>query len=304
MKKMYEIIVPGSLGDFDGIAWCNGKLVPWRDISLHPMAHGLHYASAVFEGIRVYNGRAFQAVEHMERFQEGAKEMLMHLPYSSRDMAEAAQRIVDEHKIGTGYIRPIAWRGAGPIDFDPTPNPANVAIFAWSLGDFIPQGAKLVLSQWERPSSNTGPWHIKAAGNYTAATLQKSRAKSMGYSDALFLDWQKNVADVTGANIFLVIDGELHTPEPDGFFAGMTRQSVIAFAKADRVKVVIRKIPPSDLRRAQEVFLTGSAAGIVSVGLIDLLDGRPITYEPDGRCTKRLQAQYAEMVKSNTLQLQ
>lgn len=293
---MYEIMVPGSLGDRDGCAWINGKLVPWREIRTHVLAHGLHYASGLFDGIRIYEGRAFQLGEHISRFHEDAGKLFMNLPFDRGTLEEAVVALIKEHQIEAGYVRPIAWRGAGPLDFDPKPNPPNVALFAWSMPTFLPEGVALVLANWRRPPPNVGPWKIKATGNYLAATLEKFRARELGFGDALFLDWQGYMADVTGANVFLVIDGALHTPEPDGFFSGITRHTAIGLAKQEAIDTVVRKIHPDDLQKATEVFLTGSAAGLVSVGKIDMLDGAPHQYEI-GPITRKLKERYNDLTK-------
>lgn len=262
---MAEIRVPNSLGDVDGIIWYNGQLVEWREAKVHFLSHSLHYASALFEGIRVYNGRVFEAQKHLKRLKEGARTLRMHVTYSIETLSDAIDILVRAHKIKDGYVRPLVWRGPGPMDFNPRPNPPNIAIAVWPLDSFIKDDCRLLLSDYRRPSPGMGPWQTKATGLYLSATLSKARALEKGYDDALMLSWDGCIADTTGTNIFLVRKGELYTPQPDGFFAGITMQTIMKFAKKNAIKVHIQKIPVSHFSKAEEVFLTGTAAGIVPV---------------------------------------
>jgi branched-chain amino acid aminotransferase len=260
--------------DRDGFIWHDGRLVPWRDAKLHVLTHGLHYASCVFEGERVYNGKPFHLDNHNARLINSAKILGFEIPASMDDLAKATKELIAANKIIDGYVRPIAWRGAEQMGVSAELSKIHLAIATWDWPSYFSpearaKGIRMMQSQWARPAPHTAPVHSKASGLYMICTLAKHEANAAGYDDALMLDWRGQLAEGTGANLFLVINGELHTPTPDCFLNGITRQTVIGLAKARGIKVVERAITPNELVNAQEMFLTGSAAEITPVGEID-----------------------------------
>src|SRR5215472_6856020 len=259
--------------DRGGFIWYDGRLVPWRDAKLHVLNHGLHYASCVFEGERVYNGKVFRLEDHNERLLNSARILGFAFPASMNGLASASVEVISSYEIVDGYGRPIAGRGAEQMRVSPQASQIHLAIAAWDWpAYFSPEArAKGIRMQWAksaRPTPNTAPTKAKAAGLYMICTLSKHEAETAGCDDALMLDWRGQIAEGTGANIFLVINGELHTPIPDCFLDGITRQTVIALAKKRGIKIVERAILPEELARADEVFLTGSAAEVTPVGEI------------------------------------
>ncbi len=260
--------------DRDGWIWYNGKLVPWREAKLHVLTHGLHYASAVFEGERVYDGRVFKLREHSQRLCDSAKILGFELPISVEAVDQATNETVKANNIVDGYVRPIAWRGSEMMGVSAQATRINLAIATWEWpAYFSPEarakGIRMCFSKWARPAPNTAPTNSKAAGLYMICTMSKHDAEARGYADALMLDWRGQIAEATGANVFLVINGELHTPTPDCFLDGITRRTVIGLARNRQLKVIERAIWPDELGTAQEVFLTGTAAEITPVGEID-----------------------------------
>tara|TARA_B100001142_G_scaffold273739_1_gene281381 strand:- start:499 stop:1377 length:879 start_codon:yes stop_codon:yes gene_type:complete len=262
----------------DGLIWFNGELVPWRNAKLHVLSHALHYASSVFEGERSYAGKIFKLTEHTERLVFSAKELGFNLPYTVSEIDAACIEVCNVNNIINGYIRPIAWRGSEMMGVSAQDTRINVAIAAWDWPSyFSPQarmkGIRLKTSKWRRPSPETEPVHAKAAGLYMICTLSKHNAEEEGYDDCLMLDWRGQIAEATGANIFLVFgDGKLHTPLPDCFLNGITRQTVIDLAATRGIDVVERAIMPIELNDATEIFLTGTAAEVTPVGSIDELN--------------------------------
>jgi branched-chain amino acid aminotransferase len=259
--------------DRDGFIWMNGTLVPWRDAKVHVLNHGLHYASSVFEGVRVYNGKIFKCTEHNERLKRSAELLGFEVPYSVAELDEACHQAVASNKVENGYIRPVAWRGSEMMAISAQHNKIHVAVASWSWPAYFSdearkRGLKLAISDWRRPAPNTAPTASKAAGLYMICTMSKHKAEREGFEDALMLDYRGYIAEATGANIFLVIDGELHTPTPDCFLDGITRRTVIGLAHDMGIKVVERHILPNELDSVQEVFLTGTAAEITPVGQI------------------------------------
>ncbi len=257
----------------DGFIWYDGRLVPWREAQLHVLSHGLHYASCVFEGERVYNGAVFRLDDHNERLQNSAKIMGFEIPASMDDLARATQEVITSNKIVEGYVRPIAWRGAEQMGVSAQATKIHLAIAAWDWpAYFSPEaracGIRMKWAPWARPAPHTAPTQAKASGLYMICTMSKHDAEAAGCDDALMLDWRGQLAEGTGANLFLVINGELHTPTPDCFLNGITRQTVIALAKKRGIKVVERAIMPEELAQAEEMFLTGSAAEVTPVGEI------------------------------------
>ena len=261
--------------DRDGVIWFNGELVPWRDAKLHILSHALHYASSVFEGERSYAGKIFKLTEHSERLAFSANALGFELPYSVAEIDAACIETCKANNIVDGYVRPIAWRGSEMMGVSAQATRINVAIAAWAWPSYFSpearmKGIRLKTSKWRRPSPETEPVHAKAAGLYMICTLSKHDAEAEGYDDCLMLDWRGRIAEATGANIFLVFgDGKLHTPTPDCFLDGITRQTVIELAKERGIEVIERVIMPDELKNATEIFLTGTAAEVTPVGAID-----------------------------------
>jgi len=254
----------------DGSIWFDGKLVPWRDAKIHVLTHALHYASAVFEGERVYGGTIFKLREHSQRLIDSARILGFELPWKLEEIEAACIATVEAQNIKDGYVRPIAWRGPEQMGVSAQATKIHMSIAVWDWGTyFAPEarlkGIRMAWAKWSRPAPNTAPTKAKASGLYMICTLSKHAAEAAGYEDALMLDWRGRIAEATGANIFLAIDGELHTPTPDCFLDGITRRHVIGLAKARQLKVIERAIMPEELAKAQEVFLTGSAAEITPV---------------------------------------
>ena len=260
--------------DRDGFIWMDGAMAPWRDVKVHVLTHALHYASCVFEGERVYDGRIFKLEQHTARLANSAEVMGFALPYDLRTIDQACRQVVAANGIGDGYVRPLAWRGAEMMGVSAQHCRIHVAIAAWTWpAYFTPEarlrGIRMTRGRYARPAPNTAPTASKAAGLYMICTLSKHEAEAKGYDDALMLDYRGLLAEGTGANLFLVIDGKLHTPLPDCFLDGITRQTVIGLAKDRGIEVVERHIAPEELADAQEVFLTGTAVEVTPVREID-----------------------------------
>jgi branched-chain amino acid aminotransferase len=256
--------------DRDGQIWFDGRLVPWRDAKIHVLTHALHYASCVFEGERVYGGQVFHLRQHSERLINSAKLLGFEIPWTLQQIEDATNQTVKAMNIVDGYVRPVAWRGPEQMGVSAQQTKIHMAIACWVWpAYFSPEakmrGIRMQVSRWARPAPNTAPTASKAAGLYMICTLSKHEAEAAGYEDALMLDWRGQIAEATGANIFLVIDGELHTPTPDCFLDGITRRTVIGLAKKRGLKVVERAIRPEELAKASEVFLTGTAAEVTPV---------------------------------------
>ena len=257
-----------------GKIWFNGQTVEWKDANIHILNHGLHYASCVFEGERVYDGEIFRLEEHTERLFYSAKRMGIEVPYSQKEINEACRVIVNIQKVQNGYVRPLIWRGSEMMAISAQKNKIHVAIATWEWGSYFDpklklKGIKLNISNWRRPAPNTIPWDTKAAGLYMICTLSKHEAEAEGFTDSLMLDFEGNIAEATGANIFFKNqNGELHTPIPDSFLDGITRREVIKIAKAKGMKVIERKIKPEEMKDFVGCFLTGTAAEITPVSQI------------------------------------
>ena len=258
----------------EGKIWYNNELVNWQDVKLHVLSHGLHYASCVFEGERVYEGDIFKLEEHTSRFFHSAKRMGFEIPYSENDINEASKKIVLKQSVKNGYVRPVAWRGSEMMAISAQQTKVHVAIATWEWGSYFDpklklEGIKLNISSWRRPSPNSVPWDTKAAGLYMICTLSKHEAESNGFTDSLMLDHQGNIAEATGANIFFINEEkQIHTPIPDSFLDGITRRCVIDIAKSKNIEVVERKIKPEEMKDFIGCFLTGTAAEITPVSLI------------------------------------
>ena len=253
-----------------GQIWFDGRLVPWKDATVHVLTHALHYASAVFEGERVYEGRIFKLNEHTERLFYSAHQLDMKMPYSVEEINAACNAVVDDHCIKDGYVRPIAWRGSELMGVSAQATKIHVAVAVWEWPAYFSsearmEGIRMQWSKWKRPDPETIPADTKATGLYMICTLSKHAAEAKGFNDALMLDYRGYIAEATGANIFLVINGELHTPKPDCFLNGITRRTIIALAKKHGYKIIERHIWPEELASASEVFLTGSAVEVTPV---------------------------------------
>ena len=253
--------------------WFNGEFVDWQDARVHVLTHGLHYASAVFEGERAYNGHIYKLEEHTERLFYSANVLGFEIPFSQQEINDASVAAFKGEGLSDAYIRPVAWRGSEMMGVSAQANKINVAIAAWDWPSYFKpeeklKGIRLDMSKWRRPDPATAPCHSKAAGLYMICTLSKHAAESNGYSDALMLDWRGQVAEATGANVFFTKDGVLHTPTPDCFLDGITRRSVIALAKARGLEVVERVIMPQEMSDFEECFLTGTAAEVTPVSEI------------------------------------
>ena len=257
-----------------GKIWFNGQTVDWKDANIHILNHGLHYASCVFEGERVYDGEIFRLKEHTERLFYSAKRMGINVPYTQNQINEACKNIVNIQKVVNGYVRPLIWRGSEMMAISAQKNKIHVAIATWEWGSYFDpklkiEGIKLNISKWKRPAPDTIPWDTKASGLYMICTLSKHEAEREGYTDSLMLDHQGNVAEATGANIFFKDkEGNLHTPTPDSFLDGITRRTVIDIAKSKNIKVIERKIKPEEMNNFVGCFLTGTAAEVTPVSQI------------------------------------
>jgi branched-chain amino acid aminotransferase len=266
--------------DRDGVIWMNGGFVPWRDAKVHVLTHGLHYASAVFEGERAYGGHIFRLEEHTRRLHESAKLLGFAIPYSVDEINAATRETLKRAGLADAYLRPIAWRGSEMMGVAAQSNKINVAIAAWAWPSYFKpeerlKGIRLDISQWRRPDPMTAPSKSKAAGLYMICTLSKHAAEQKGYADAMMLDYRGRVAEATGANIFFVRDGEVHTPVPDCFLDGITRQTVVGLARRRGWKVNERAIMPDELSTFTECWLTGTAAEVTPVSEIG-----PYTFTP------------------------
>ncbi len=259
--------------DRDGLIWMDGKLVDWRSANVHLLSHAMHYASSVFEGERAYNGKIFESRRHSERLHYSASCIDFEIPFTVDEIEAAKYEVMKASGLTDAYIRALAWRGAGEdMGVSSARNPVHLAIAAWEWGSYYGdakmKGAKLDISKWKRPSPETIPVHAKAAGLYMICTTSKHAAEAKGCSDALFMDYRNYVAEATGANIFFVKDGEVHTPDADSFLNGITRQTVIGMLKEKGIAVHERHIMPEELESFEQCWLTGTAAEVTPVGQI------------------------------------
>ncbi|MDX1974789.1 MAG: branched-chain amino acid aminotransferase [Rickettsiales bacterium] len=281
--------------DRDGFIWQDGKLVAWRDAKVHVLTHGLHYGSCVFEGVRVYGGKIFKLREHTERLIQSAKLLGFTIPYSLEVLEQAHLDTIAKQKIVNGYMRPVAWRGSEMMAVSAQKSTIHVAIAAWEWPSYFSKearerGLKLQLSQWARPAPNTAPTASKAAGLYMICTLSKHAAEAEGFDDAMMLDYRGLIAEATGANMFFMIDGALHTPTPDCFLDGITRRTAMELARKKGIQVIERHMKPEELSKVSEVFLTGTAAEITPVAQIGTHSFNV------GRATLDLMADYSALV--------
>ena len=282
--------------DRDGSLWYDGKLVPWREAKTHVLTHGLHYASCVFEGERIYSGRIYKLEEHTARLFQSARILGMKIPFSESQINEACYEAARAQNIVDGYIRPAVFRGSEMMAVSAQNTKIHVAIAVWQWPSYFDpkeklKGIRLDISDWRRPAPDTAPTRAKAAGLYMICTMSKHAAEAKGFADALMFDYRGYVAEATGANIFFVDEGTLHTPVPDCFLDGITRKSVIALARLRQIPVVERHIERIELERFSECFITGSAAEVTPVSEIG-----PYRFKP-GAISETLMNDYAEEVR-------
>jgi len=287
----------GGYDDRDGKIWFDGNFVDWRDANVHVLTHAMHYASSVFEGERAYNGKIFKSVEHSERFKKSANLIDFEIPYTVEEIENAKYQALEKNGLSDAYVRAFAWRGAGEdMGVASSRNPVRVAVAVWSWGNYYGdakfKGAKLDIAKWRRPDPATAPSQAKAAGLYMIATMSKHAAEDKGCSDAMMFDYRGYVAEATGANMFFVKDGEVHTPKPDAFLNGITRQTVIDLLKKKGISVIERHIMPEELEGFEQCWLTGTAAEVTPVGQIG-----DYTFEV-GALTKEISESYDKLVRS------
>jgi branched-chain amino acid aminotransferase len=282
--------------DRDGWIWWDGDFVPWRSAQLHVLSHGLHYASAVFEGERAYSGNIFKLRAHSERLVASAKILGFDLPWTVEQIDAACQETVVRNGLTDAYVRPIAWRGSEEMGVAAQNTKVHLAIATWEWGAYFGveqrmTGVRLAMAPWKRPAPDTAPTTSKAAGLYMIGTMSKHAATDQGYDDALMLDFKGDVAEATGANIFFNMGGELHTPTPICFLDGITRRTVMGLARHHQIKVVERTIKESEIKDASEVFLAGTAAEVTPVREIAGTSFTP------GNITKTLMTDYEKLVR-------
>ena len=287
----------GGYDDRDGKIWFDGNFVDWRDANVHVLTHAMHYASSVFEGERAYNGKIFKSVEHSERFKKSANLIDFEIPYTVEEIENAKYQALEKNGLSDAYVRAFAWRGAGEdMGVASSRNPVRVAVAVWSWGNYYGdakfKGAKLDIAKWRRPDPATAPSQAKAAGLYMIATMSKHAAEDKGCSDAMMFDYRGYVAEATGANMFFVKDSEVHTPKPDAFLNGITRQTVIDLLKKKGISVIERHIMPDELEGFEQCWLTGTAAEVTPVGQIG-----DYTFEV-GALTKEISESYDKLVRS------
>ncbi|EFL91027.1 branched-chain amino acid aminotransferase [Ahrensia sp. R2A130] len=279
----------------DGDIWYNGEFVEWGNAQVHVLTHGLHYASSVFEGERAYGGEIFELTKHTERLFFSAEQLGMEIPYTVDEIDEACRQTLKRQGLSNAYLRPIAWRGSEMMGVSAQANRINVAIACWDWPSYFDpeqkmKGIRLDIADWKRPAPDTIPCKAKAAGLYMICTLSKHAAEAKGYADALMFDYRGRVAECTGANVFFTKDGVIHTPDPDCFLDGITRQTVIALAEKRGMEVVVRTIMPEEMADFEECFITGSAAEVTPVSEIG-----PYSFVP-GPISKALVDDYTKAV--------
>ena len=269
-----------SFDDRDGWVWMDGEFVPHRDAKVHVLTHAMHYASAVFEGERAYGGVIFKSREHSERLHASANILGFKLPFSAEEIDKAKAELIKKQGFEDCYIRALAWRGSEQMGVATKRDDVHVSVAAWEWGDYFKdkmKGVRLTIAQWRRPAPDTAPCNSKAAGLYMICTLSRHAAMDAGFDDAMMFDWRGQIAEGTGANIFFVRDGVLHTPTPDCFLNGITRQTIIKLAEKRGIEVRERAMFPNELASFSECFLTGSAAEITPVREIAGLSFKPST---------------------------
>ncbi|MEL6828769.1 MAG: branched-chain amino acid aminotransferase [Pseudomonadota bacterium] len=279
--------------DRDGYIWMDGDFVAWRDTKVHVLTHAMHYASCVFEGERAYGGKIFESLRHSQRLANSAEIMGFDLPVSVAELEDIKAETLAKSGLESAYIRAFAWRGSEMMGVSAQTNTIHLAVAVWAWGDYFAdkmKGIRMTHAQWRRPAPDTAPCHAKAAGLYMICTLSKHTAEQAGYADALMLDYRGQVAEATGANVFFLRDGALHTPTPDCFLNGITRQTAIKLAKSRQIEIIERAILPEELPTFSECFITGSAAEITPVSEIG-----DVTYTP-GAVSEALVSDYSDLV--------
>ena len=289
-------MIDATFDDRDGFIWFDGALRPWRDANVHVLTHAMHYASAVFEGMRCYDGAVFALSKHNERLIESARILGFTIPWSREEIDAAVNETLAANGLTNGYVRPIAWRGSEQMGVSAQRTKPHLAIAIWEWGAYfgteaLAKGLRLNVAEWRRPAPYTAPTKSKAAGLYMICTLSKHAAEDAGYNDALMLDWRGQVAEATGANVFFLKDNVLHTPTPDCFLDGITRRTVMKLARRRNIEIVERAIWPEELETFQQAFLTGTAAEVTPVAEIG-----PWRFEV-GALSQQLAADYSEHVR-------
>ncbi len=279
-----------------GKIWFNGAFVDWAQAQIHVLTHGLHYASSVFEGERAYGGEIFRLTEHTQRLHDSARMLDFAIPYSVEEIDAVCRELLVLNGLSDAYVRPVAWRGSEMMGVSAQNNRINVAVAVWEWPSYFNpeqrlKGIRLDMADWRRPDPRTAPAKSKAAGLYMICTLSKHAAERKGYADALMLDWRGQVAEATGANVFFVLDGRIHTPTPDCFLNGITRQTVIGLAKARGIEVIERAIMPEEMAGFEQAFLTGTAAEVTPISEIG-----PYRFQV-GRITRQLMEDYMAAVR-------
>src|SRR6186997_814775 len=295
-KAKEEFMAAQSYDRLEGVIWYDGKLVPWNEANLHVLSHGLHYASCVFEGERAYGGRVFKSTAHSERLKNSANILDFEIPWSVAEIDAAKQLVIDKNNLPDGYLRPIAWRGSEMMGVSAPANTIHLAIAAWDWPSYFDpatkmKGIRMCLAEYRRPDPMTIPAMAKASGLYMICTISKHKAERAGYADAMMLDWQGRVAECTGANIFFIKDGKIHTPIADCFLAGITRATAITLAKKRGIEVIERRIMPDEMTSFSECFITGTAAEVTAVSEIANWNFNP------GGITKQLMEDYSAEVQ-------
>ena len=286
-----------AFSDRDGMIWIDGKILPWREANIHILTHGLHYASSVFEGERCYSGNIFKSTEHSERLIRSAQLIDMKMTMTVDQINQAKEEILAANKLTDAYLRPVAWRGSEQMGISAQATLTHVAIAAWEWPSYFSpemreKGISLQTAKWRTPAPDTAPTASKASCLYATHTMAKHAAEHNGYTDALMLDYRGFVAEATGANIFVIKDGQIRTPIPDCFLNGLTRQTVIQLAKQLNLPLEEARITPEELKQADEIFLTGTAAEVTAVGKIDDTEYRV------GAVTRQLRDAYESLVRS------
>jgi branched-chain amino acid aminotransferase len=279
-----------------GKIWFNGAFVDWAQAQIHVLTHGLHYASSVFEGERAYGGEIFRLTEHTQRLHDSARMLDFTIPYSVEEIDAVCRELLVLNGLSDAYVRPVAWRGSEMMGVSAQNNRINVAVAVWEWPSYFNpeqrlKGIRLDMADWRRPDPRTAPAKSKAAGLYMICTLSKHAAERKGYADALMLDWRGQVAEATGANVFFVLDGKIHTPTPDCFLNGITRQTVIGLAKARGIEVIERAIMPEEMEGFEQAFLTGTAAEVTPISEIG-----PYRFQV-GQITRQLMDDYMAAVR-------
>lgn len=290
-----------DFSDRDGLIWIDGEIVPWREAKVHILTHGLHYASSVFEGERAYDANIFLMNEHSERLVHSADLIDMPMPMTAEQINQVKMEILEANKLENAYIRPVAWRGSEQMGISAQATQTHIAIACWEWPSYFGEearekGISLQTAKWRAPMPDTATTQSKAAGLYATHTMSKHAAEANGFTDALMLDYRGLVAECTGANIFMIKDGQIKTPNPDCFLNGLTRQTVIKLAEELKIPLEVCQIKPEELQQADEVFVTGTAAEVTAVGKIDDTDYKV------GPITRQLRDAYEALVRTKQAQ--